>query len=307
MTDASGAVVKFCDPNCTTPTTTYLVTWNGHGDAIGVWKIDPSTGALTLANSYTYTSWGAPTTTVASGFSDLGLRFLYDGAQDVQWDNFSGLGLYYMQARHYAPAIGRFLQPDPSRIEINDYGYVANNPVTLVDPSGLMKSIEGIGTADVDFMGGGVAEEAGGGYDLPGGSAIAAAGLALAAAEAANYRAVVRIIEALDPGTLDGRYCFAIGLDQPRVRRFAQIRDCSFMPDLFKDVPEPPGVQALSGATKVFLNVIWLEAQMSQRKVCYDLGPNGTGAGFSKYYFIERQLTRDYWPKVNYFYWDPID
>jgi len=71
--------------------------------------------------------------------------------------------------------------------------------------------------------------------------------------------------------------------------------------------PDSAGVQALSGATKVFLNVIWLEAQMSQRKVCYDLGPNGTGAGFSKYYFIERQLTRDYWPKVNYFYWDPID
>ena len=78
--DEQGSIIKFCDPNCTSPTATYLVTWNGHGDALGAWQIDPSTGALTLANSYTYSSWGTPTTTVAGGFSDLGLRFLYVGA-----------------------------------------------------------------------------------------------------------------------------------------------------------------------------------------------------------------------------------
>ena len=61
-------------------------------------------GTLTLANSYSSSSWGAPTTTVASGFSGLKFRFLYVGAADVQWDDAGlGLGLYYMHARHYSP------------------------------------------------------------------------------------------------------------------------------------------------------------------------------------------------------------
>jgi RHS repeat-associated protein len=137
VTDEQGTVTKFCDPNCASPTTTYLVTYSGHGDALGVWRIN-SDGTLTLANSYVYSSWGMPTTTVASGFADLNFRFLYDGADGVQWDDFNlGLGLYYMHARHYSPNIGRFLQPDPSGQEVNLYGYAENSPITLTDPSGL--------------------------------------------------------------------------------------------------------------------------------------------------------------------------
>lgn len=94
---------------------TYLVTWNGHADALGLWRIDAATGALTLANSYTYATWGVPTVTTHSGYPDLGFRFLYAGQHDVQWDNLNGLGIYYMHARHYAPTLGRFLQPDPTR------------------------------------------------------------------------------------------------------------------------------------------------------------------------------------------------
>ncbi len=41
-----------------------------------------------------------------------------------------------MQARHYSPALGRFLQPDPDRSEANLYAYAANNPVTEIDPDG---------------------------------------------------------------------------------------------------------------------------------------------------------------------------
>ena len=40
---------------------TYLVTWNGHGDALGLWRIDTG-GVLTLGNSFTYDTWGTPTT-----------------------------------------------------------------------------------------------------------------------------------------------------------------------------------------------------------------------------------------------------
>ena len=41
-----------------------------------------------------------------------------------------------MHARHYSPALGRFVQPDPDRSEANLYAYAANNPVTEMDPDG---------------------------------------------------------------------------------------------------------------------------------------------------------------------------
>jgi RHS repeat-associated protein len=137
VTDDGGAVVKFCDPDCSGSNPQYLVTWNGHGDAASIWKIDTTTGALTLANSFTYTTWGAPTTTTHNSIADLGFRFLYVGRGGVAWDNAYGLGLEYMSARHYSPALGRFLQPDPSHRSQNLYSYVGDNPVTKVDPSGL--------------------------------------------------------------------------------------------------------------------------------------------------------------------------
>lgn len=56
----------------------------------------------------------------------------------MQWDDAFGLGLIYMHARHYSPAVGRFLQPDPSAEEVNAYAYAANSPVTKVDPSGRL-------------------------------------------------------------------------------------------------------------------------------------------------------------------------
>lgn len=140
VVDEIGRIVRFCDPNCASPTTSYLVTWNGHGDALAAWRINGD-GTLSLANSYTYSTWGAPTTTVASGYTDLGFRFLYVGGHDVQWDNFSGLGLHYMHARHYAPVLGRFVQPDPAAYEMNLYSYVAGSPITKIDPTGTRLEI----------------------------------------------------------------------------------------------------------------------------------------------------------------------
>ena len=55
-------------------------------------------------------------------------------------------GLYYMGARHYSPALGRFIQPDPLYIDfrrlsdpqqLNLYSYGRNNPTTFSDPTGL--------------------------------------------------------------------------------------------------------------------------------------------------------------------------
>jgi RHS repeat-associated protein len=53
--------------------------------------------------------------------------------------------LHYMRARHYSPAAGRFLQPDPLSVldkllvnpqDLNLYTYTINNPLRYQDPNG---------------------------------------------------------------------------------------------------------------------------------------------------------------------------
>ena len=112
VVDESGSVVRMVVAAGEPGAGTYVPLWNGHGDAVALQRLNAD-GTLTLANSYRYETWGRPTTTTHNGIPDLGFRFLYVGEFDVQWDNELGLGLLYMHARHYSPALGRFLQPDP--------------------------------------------------------------------------------------------------------------------------------------------------------------------------------------------------
>ncbi len=135
LVDEAGSVVKLVVPAGEPDAGTYLVAWNGHGDALNLSRLNAD-GTLTLANSFSYSSWGAPTTATHNGIGNLAFRFLYVGQADVQWDDPFGLGLLYMHARHYAPALGRFLQPDPDGLDDNQYAYVADNPVTETDPGG---------------------------------------------------------------------------------------------------------------------------------------------------------------------------
>jgi RHS repeat-associated protein len=67
--------------------------------------------------------------------SSTGARFLFTGRE---W--LAPLGLYDYRNRTYSPTLGRFLQTDPIRFhagDVNLYRYVANNPVSAVDPLGL--------------------------------------------------------------------------------------------------------------------------------------------------------------------------
>ncbi len=136
--DSSGRIVRMTIPSGTSAGT-YHVTWNGHGDALALWLVNAD-GTLTLANSFTYDTWGTPTTTTAGSFADLGFRYLYVGGSDVEWDDELGLGLSYMHARYQSPTLGRFIQPDPSSAEANLFGYGKENPTSTIDPTGLIGS-----------------------------------------------------------------------------------------------------------------------------------------------------------------------
>lgn len=57
-------------------------------------------------------------------------------------------GLVYNNAREYVPFLGRYLQADPLGLasgSLNNYTYVGNNPINLIDPSGLMPDGYGFG------------------------------------------------------------------------------------------------------------------------------------------------------------------
>ncbi len=139
-TDEAGAIHKMTvvttGGGSTTDDGIYLVTYNGHGDAIGLAEIDATDGHLIPAARITYSTWGTPTVSAQSGYGALGFRYLYVGRFDVQWDDFASAGLHYMHARHYSPEFGRFMQPDPAAAEANLYGYAGNSPVTKLDPNG---------------------------------------------------------------------------------------------------------------------------------------------------------------------------
>ncbi|MCA9805507.1 MAG: hypothetical protein KC777_26235, partial [Cyanobacteria bacterium HKST-UBA02] len=100
-----------------------------HHDRVGsIVAISDNSGAVT--NTYAYSPWGESASLSGTSFGFTGQR--YDAETE----------LYFFKSRHYSPAIGRFLQPDPIGYVggLNLYAYVNNDPLGFVDPMGFKGS-----------------------------------------------------------------------------------------------------------------------------------------------------------------------
>ena len=81
-----------------------------------------------IKNTYRYDAFG----NTLDSMEQIENRIRYTGQQ---YDGITGQ--YYLRARYYNPAVGRFMQEDTYRGDgLNLYAYCANNPVTYYDPSG---------------------------------------------------------------------------------------------------------------------------------------------------------------------------
>ena len=116
-----------------------LYLYNGHSDVTALMTSNGS-----VAASYYYDAFGNITETTGQANNP----FRYAG---YQYDEESKL--YYLNSRHYAPDIARFMQEDTylgdqaDPLSLNLYTYCMNNPIKYYDSSGYSVELVGYGAA----------------------------------------------------------------------------------------------------------------------------------------------------------------
>ncbi|SPD72324.1 hypothetical protein PITCH_A1290001 [uncultured Desulfobacterium sp.] len=109
----------------------YCYHFNATGSTIAM-----TDSSQNVVNSYAYTPFGE----IASQQETVAQPFKYVGQHGVMAEP---NGLLYMRNRYYDSSTGRFISEDPSGFgggDVNLYVYCNNNPVLLVDPTGLFNS-----------------------------------------------------------------------------------------------------------------------------------------------------------------------
>jgi RHS repeat-associated protein len=112
-------------------------------DAMGsVLALTNSSGSVTMQYGYdpfgNTMSYGSTSTNVSQ----------YTGREN------DANGLYFYRARYYSPEFERFISEDPIdfRGGTNLYAYVANDPVTLTDPSGMVIVVNGTPQQNQNYL-----------------------------------------------------------------------------------------------------------------------------------------------------------
>jgi RHS repeat-associated protein len=107
-----------------------------------------SSGTAEITESYSAygyrrsSNWSGPLSSTSSDYTTIAST-TRRGYTDAFHEVLDNLNLIHMNGRVYAPAIGRFLSPDPIVTEvgnsqsINPYSYVQNRPLAMTDPTGL--------------------------------------------------------------------------------------------------------------------------------------------------------------------------
>jgi RHS repeat-associated protein len=110
----------------------YCYHFNGIGSTVAITDMNQDT-----VNSYAYDPFGA----LLGQQETVPQPFKYVGQYGVMAEP---SGLYYMRARYYDPAVGRFVSEDPLGFgggDVNLFGYAQNDPVNVIDPLGLAPPI----------------------------------------------------------------------------------------------------------------------------------------------------------------------
>jgi RHS repeat-associated protein len=110
------------------------IRWYHHDQLGSTRALTDNTGAIIA--TYAYTPHGEPVAATGAT-TPIGWAGEYR-------DNETGL--VYLRARYYDPTTAQFLTRDPiEALTRSAYGYAGNNPINMIDPSGLWPHLPGVG------------------------------------------------------------------------------------------------------------------------------------------------------------------